>query len=254
MLDGSSTVTSMCSDRDVSIARARTIAQVHGGVATRAMLRAEGLSTGLVRAQEQAGRWSRLGRHTLGVTVREPGPDGLRWRAVWESGPGAVLDGVSALQATGLTGWSEPVIHVTVPAGNRVHHIAEVCLHRLNDSGPVLRAGVPRTRPEVAVVRAARWAATDRQAATLLAMTMQQRLAHPERVAAVWSRVQRCARRQLLEQVVADVCRRAQSLDELDFASLCRRRGFPSRPGRWSVAGAAVGSTWMWPGRTLVST
>lgn len=217
----------MGSHREQMLTRARQVAEAHDGVATRVMLRSEGLSTGPIRAQEQAGRWSRLGRHTLGVTVREPGPAGLRWRAVWESGPSAVLDGVSALRAAGLTGWTEPVIHVTVPAGNRVHHIAGVCLHRLDDEGSVLRAGVPRTRPEIAVVRAATWAATDRQAATLLAMTMQQRLAHPDRVTAAWQAVRRCSRRQLLHQVVADVCRGAQSLDELDFAARCRRRGLP---------------------------
>lgn len=224
----------MGSDRDVLIARATVLADAHGGVATRGMLRTEGLPPGLVRAQERAGRWSRLGRHTLGVSARDPGEEGLRWRAVWESGPRAVLDGVSALHAAGLTGWAEPVIHVTVPSGNRVHRIAGVRLHRLDDQGPVLRVGVPRTRPEVAVVRAARWAATDRQAATLLAMTMQQRLAHPDRVIAVWETVLRCSRRRLLEQVVTDVCRGAQSLDELDFAALCRRRGLPE-PSRQVV-------------------
>jgi len=77
------------------------------------------------------------------------------------------------------------------------------------------------------VVRAAIWAPTDRQAATLLAMTMQQRLAHPARVSAAWAAVQRCHRRSLLQQVVVDVCNGAQSLDELDFASMCRQRGLP---------------------------
>ncbi len=77
------------------------------------------------------------------------------------------------------------------------------------------------------MVRAAIWAPTDRQAATLLAMTMQQRLAHPARVSAAWAAVQRCHRRSLLQQVVVDVCNGAQSLDELDFASMCRQRGLP---------------------------
>jgi very-short-patch-repair endonuclease len=152
---------------------------------------------------------------------------GRWWWAVWESGPGAVLDGVTALQAAGLTGWSEPVVHVSVPARNRVHRLEGVRVHRLRTVAPVMSAGVPRTRPEVAAVRAAVWAPTDRQAATVLAMTMQQRLAHPRRVEAAWAAVSRCARRELLHEVVRDVCDGAHSLAELDFARMCRRRGLP---------------------------
>ncbi len=209
------------------VMRAQTIAKDHGGLATRNMLRAEGLTLSFIRAQERAGRWTRMGRHTLGITCAVPNVDGSRWLAVWESGPRAFLDGVSALQAAGLTGWTEQAIHVTVVAGNRVHRRPGVRIHRLDPGGGIIRAGVPRAVPEVAAIRAAQWAASDRAAATLLAMTMQQGLAHPQRLSDRWATVRRSPRRELLDQVLLDVCRGAQSLGELDFAVLCRKRGLP---------------------------
>lgn len=191
------------------------------------MLVAAGITRDAVRAQVTAGRWRALGVHT--IAVAEGDDPGLRrqWRAVWEAGSGAVLDGVSSLQAAGLTGWSERMVHVSVPGRCRAHHVEDVRVHRLRELGPTLRAGIPRTVPEVAAIRAAEWAASDRQAATVLAMTMQQRLARPDRVLEVWRSVRRSRRRALLEQVVRDVCDGGHSLAELDFAALCRARGLP---------------------------
>ncbi|MGC1208992.1 MAG: hypothetical protein WA880_13640 [Ornithinimicrobium sp.] len=217
----------MSGSRAELLTRAHAIADNHGGLATRGMLHAEGLTVSFVRAQERAGRWTRLGRHTLGISCAVPDVEGSRWLAVWESGPRAFLDGVSALQAAGLTGWAEKAIHVTVVAGNRVHPRPGVRIHRLDPAGGVIRAGIPRSVPEVAAIRAAQWAASDRAAATLLAMTMQQGLAHPQRLSDRWATVRRSPRRALLDKVILDVCRGAQSLGELDFAVLCRKRGLP---------------------------
>lgn len=203
------------------------VAQTHSGVAKCSGLVQAGISRDVIRAEIEAERWIRMGRHTVGITSERDTEAALRWRAVWESGSGVVLDGVTSLQAAGLTGWSEDLIHVSVPGNSRVHAVDGVRAHRLRRVGEAITAGIPRTKPEVAVIRAAMWAGTDRQAATLLAMTMQQRLARPDRVLDVWSRVRRCRRRALLAQVVADVCDGAHSLDELDFAAMCRARGLP---------------------------
>jgi hypothetical protein len=213
---------------------AAEVAGPQGGVATRRMLVTAGITPDAVRAEIAAGRWTSLGVHTVAVTDGPGSTEALRWRAVWESGSGAVLDGVTALQACGLTGWTEPVIHVSVPGRCRVNRVDGVRAHRLREVGATVRAGTPRTPPEVAVVRAACWAASDRRAATILAMTMQQRLAHPERVLEVWRSVRRCSRRAFLELVVRDVCDGAHSLGELDFAALCRARGLPE-PTRQAV-------------------
>ena len=131
----------MSDSRAELVMRAQTIAKDHGGLATRNMLRAEGLTLSFIRAQERAGRWTRMGRHTLGITCAVPNVDGSRWLAVWESGPRAFLDGVSALQAAGLTGWTEQAIHVTVVAGNRVHRRPGVRIHRLDPGGGIIARG-----------------------------------------------------------------------------------------------------------------
>ncbi|MGB3764169.1 MAG: hypothetical protein WA966_13215, partial [Ornithinimicrobium sp.] len=138
----------MRSDREELMARARAVAHRHAGVATRMMLRDVGLTVSFIRAQESADRWTRLGRHTLGITCTTPDFEGRHWVAIWESGPGAVLDGVSALHASGLTGWTEPYIHMTVPSGHRAHPLPGVRLHRLDEAGPVVRRGLRRTVPE----------------------------------------------------------------------------------------------------------
>jgi hypothetical protein len=213
---------------------AEEVAAPQSGVATRRMLVAAGITRDAIRAQITAGRWQAWGVHTVEVAR---GGDPLvrqQWRAVWEAGSGAVLDGVSSLQAAGLAGWTERMVHVSVPGRCRAHRVDGVRVHRLRELGPTLRAGVTRTAPEVAVIRAAEWAASDRQAATVLAMTMQQRLARPDRVLDVWRSVRRSRRRALLEQVVRDVCDGAHSLGELDFAALCRARGLPE-PTRQAV-------------------
>jgi hypothetical protein len=49
-----------------------------------------------VRTEIRAGRWSAGGVHTVVAGPSITDQRGLLRRAVWESGPGAVLDGVSA--------------------------------------------------------------------------------------------------------------------------------------------------------------
>lgn len=213
--------------RDERHAVAAAVAWRHGGVATQVLLRTAGLTGRDIRTEVDAGRWQRLGRHTVGVLTPEPTGEGAWWWAVWESGPGAVLDGVTALQASGLTGWQDERIHVSVPCQSRAHRLPGVVLRRPRRVPPTMPVGVPRIRPEHAAVRAAQWAVSDRQAATVLAMTVQQRLVLPQRLLDAWGHVRRARRRRFLHQVLRDVCDGAQSLGELDFAALCRARGLP---------------------------
>lgn len=195
-------------------------------MARRQQLVRAGLSTDDIRTELETGRWVRLGRHTIGVTVREPAGLARCWWAVWEAGPGAALDGVTSLQVAGLQNWRQPALHVSVPSKNAAHALPGVVLHRPRHLGPVITAGLPRTRPEKALVRAVQWASSDRQAATLLAMAVQQRLVSPARVLQEWLALRRRTRR--LDPVVRDVCDGAHSLGELDFVGMCRRRGLPA--------------------------
>ena len=96
----------------------------------------------------------------------------------------------------------------------------------------------------MAAIRAAQWAGSDRQAATLIAMTIQQRLATPDALLAAWGAIRRSPRRGLLGAVIADVCDGAHSLNELDFARLCRRAGLPA-PQRQVVRAGKHGRVYL---------
>ena len=223
---------------------ARALAQQHDGVVTRRMLADAGLTPGQVRREIEAGAWHVVGLHTLAVSGVAPQGAGVWWRALWESGQHAVLDGPTALLAGGLRGWTEELVHVTVPNRARVRAIAGVRHHRVRDRGPIIDAGLRRTRPEVAALRAAMWAASDRQAATVLAMSIQQRLVPPDRVLQRWADVAHSPRRRLLDAVIRDLCDGAHSLGELDFARLCRERGI-EEPTRQAVRTGARGRVYL---------
>jgi hypothetical protein len=91
----------------------------------------------------------------------------------------------------------------------------------------LLTAGVPRVRPAVAAVRAALWAASDRQAALILTMVVQQRLVTVAALTEAASTVRRHRRRKFLLRLLVDLQGGIQSMAELDFARMCRTSGLP---------------------------
>lgn len=208
--------------------RARAVAEPHGGVAHRRDLRAVGVNRDAVRGEVEAGRWVALGKHTVVVVARESWSRRAAWfHAIWEAGAGAALDGVAALHASGLDGFTHDVIDIAVPTRNRTHRVKGVRLRQYRTMPPVIEGGVRRVRPEVAALNAARWAKTDRTAALLLVMVVGQRIITPEQLLAAFQVLRRCARRRFLTQVILDICDGARSLGESHFARLCRRYGLP---------------------------
>ena len=108
-----------------------------------------------------------------------------------------------------------------------------------------MRSGIPRSLPAVATVQAALWARTDREAALLLVAPIQQRLASAEAVAEVLSPGSReTSGARSLRAVVLDVTDGVRSLNELDFATLCRRRGLPE-PDRQAVVRTPDGRAYL---------
>ncbi len=209
----------------------------HGGVISRAELRSLGWDRDAVARQVRAERWVRHGRQTVAVHTGPLGPEALRWRAIWEVGSRiALLDGVSALHAAGLTGYAEEQVHVSVVHTARVRQPDGVRLHKVarRVDGEVAGGSLPRTSPAVASVRAAHWAVSDRQAALVLVMPVQQRLVTGRQLVEAVRLVRGRTRRALVARVAADVADGAQSLGELDFAALCRARGLPT-PSRQVV-------------------
>ena len=84
-----------------------------------------------------------------------------------------------------------------------------------------------RTSPHVATLHAAAWATSDRQAMFTVVSVLQQRLTSPERLKSTLSSMPRLRRHQLIGEMACEYAAGAQSLNELDFAALCRRHFVP---------------------------
>ncbi len=209
--------------------RAALAADDYGGVLSRRLLRELGVDRNALAREVAAGRWRRHGHETVAVHTVALGDVARRWRSIWEVGAGAaVLDGVSALQAAGVTGFGEAVEHVSVPRAVHPRRVSGVRIHRIERGpGELAVAGIPRVRPATAAIRAASWAVSDRQAALVLALVVQQRVVTAGQLLVAASAVPVRSRRALILLLAADVAAGAQSLGELDFASLCRRHGLP---------------------------
>lgn len=220
--------------RRLAIAEA---ADKHGGVLSRALLRSLGAHRHVIRHAVASGRWRLLGDQTVAVHTGPVSETGDRWRAVWETGLRiAALDGATALQQAGMTGFTTDGIHVSIPHGSDPGLIHGVQLHRVirRVPGEVVPSGIPRTRTAVAAIRATHWAVSNRQAALVLAMPVQQRIVTPSQLREAAFAVRGRTRRAFIRQVVADVVDGAHSLGELDFARMCRLRGLPE-PSRQVV-------------------
>lgn len=227
------------------------------GVTCRDALQAVGVSYVDIRTEVAAGRWRCHGGQTVALHTGPLSIEAERWRALWEAGAKvAVLDGVTALQVAGLRHYDDTTIHLSVvhtawvktPCGSRVHKL----IRRLPDE--VVTAGIPRTRAAVAALRAAYWATTDRQAALILLMTVQQRLATPEQLVERAGQLRGRKRRRFIRLLLGDISDGVQSLGELDFARLCRARGLPE-PSRQVVRRGPGGRIYLdvrWEGSGLV--
>lgn len=234
-----------------------------------------GITREEVRSEVRGGRWQQLRRHTICVdaTLAEDPvpaagerPSPARWHdgepscrsvalrpagwpasaawAVWESGSGAVLDGVSALLAAGLADYREDRIFVTIARGRRAVRLPGVALHIRRDVVPAPGSGLPRVRTETAVVNAAAWAVSERQAALLVVLAVQQGMTTASRLMREVARRGRVRRRGFLYRLLRDVQGGARALGELDFARLCRAHGIPP-PSRQRVRSGPRGRIYL---------
>ena len=226
------------------------------GVLTLGRLQALGFDHAAVSREVENDRWTRLGTHTVALHTGPVDPAAQRWRAVWEVAERvALVDGVTALQAAGLTGYTDDVIHVSVPRGAQCPQVAGVRIHRVTRrADEAVGSGLPRARVEVAALRGAAWARTDRQAALVLCLAVQQRLTTGHRLLAALPQVRNRGRRPFVRQVLRDLADGAHSLGELDFAEMCRRHGVPP-PDRQVLRRTALGRVYLdarWAGTRFV--
>jgi len=210
--------------------RARELADDYGGVLSRALLRGCDVDHEMVRREIAAERWMGHGHQTVAMTTAPLSAAARRWRAVWETGlKVAALDGSTALQHAGLTGFDDGLVHLSVKHTAEVTPLDGVRIHKVirRLEHEVIHAGIPRTRPSVAAVRAAHWAVSDRQAALVLVMPVQQRLCTGAQLVEAESLIRGRNRRRLIHVLVHDIADGAHSLGELDVVAACRRRGLP---------------------------
>lgn len=212
------------------------LAADQGGVISLRQAYAIGVTRAQVRADVRALRWRRVGRQCLAVHTGELGQEGQLWSAVLDAGPRACLDGASSLVAAGLKNFSTDSIRVSLPRGAKVVRSAQVDVRQTRRLRPddLVGTGVPRTRNEVAAIRAALWARSDREAELVLTMAVQQKLTTPVDLAGALLLVRRDRRRMLVNETVLEISGGAQSLGEIDVARACRDRGLPE-PSRQSL-------------------
>lgn len=197
-----------------------------------------------LRRLVSSGRWARPCR---GVLVAHNGPltrTQRAWVAALYAGRGrpAPLAGLSALVAHGLRGYPSDRVHVCLPIDMHCPSgLPFLVVHRTRCLGPedLHRAPPPRTAPARSVLDAARWAANDDLARTIIAAAFQQRLDAGSMRAAL-GRLTRVSRRDVIVTTINDAAGGSESVSELDFLRLCRLNGLPV-PSRQVVVRDAIG-------------
>lgn len=215
---------------DARLVEARTLAAPQGGVLSRPQLYALGVTRWEIRGEVRAHRWKLIGDQSVCLHNGVISETGHAWAAVFQGGPRACLDGASALVAGGLERFTVDRIRVSVPRGARVRRtrLYDIRQTRRWSSTDLAASGIPRTRPEVAAVRAALWAVSDKQAVYVLTLVVQQGLAVPERLGIEALRVKRDKRRALIQTTIIDLIGGARSLGEIDVVRELTRRGLPA--------------------------
>jgi hypothetical protein len=193
------------------------------------------LSSGAIRHRLVAGVWQQVHWGVyLTREVQALGDNQQRMIASLAAGNGqpAPLGGRSALQMVGLRGFAAVPVHVLLPGRLRDHDpppFAVVHRTRLLQSGELHRTtSPPCTVAGRAVVDAAQWAASDHEAAILVAAAFQQRLVGIDDLTAALARQPRARRRALVADVAHDAAGGAHSLPEIEYLRLCRRAGLPT--------------------------
>lgn len=224
--------------------RVHDVASRQSGIVSVHQALRSGLTRQEVEADVRARRWQRAGHQCLVVHTGPLVREAVEWLAVLDSGPRACLDGASSLVRAGLKNFEVERVRVSVPRGvpvtrNELWDVRQTRRLRMDD---LAEDSIPRTRSEVAAVRAALWARTDREAGLVVSMAVQQRVTTPQLMAAEMVRVRRDRRRLLLNELIIEVGGGAESLGEIDVARECRERGLPE-PSR-QVKRQGRGSRW----------
>jgi very-short-patch-repair endonuclease len=203
------------------------------------------------RAHIAAGRWLDVPQRGVVVLSIASASQRTLWLSLARVGPSARLGGASALEVDGLKGYAEPSARIWVPKGHAKHRVPGVTLHetrRWKASQDATVWGLPRSLPGVAVAQGVAWAKSLRQAALIVTMSVQQRLVGAQDIAVQVDRLGGHPFRRAILATLTDVVGGAHSMNELDFAAMCRARGIPEPERqvrrRTSAGHIAVDACW----------
>lgn len=159
------------------------------------------------------------------ASARRPDKSALAWAAVLHCGPTALLGGRNALVLHGWRAALSTPFDVVVPVTSHVRERKGWLRVRRLAKVPDSNASPPRVAVHKSVIQAAGWARTDREAIYVVVSALQQRLTAPDHLL---NRLPRNAKRaRMIREMVTEYRSGIQSLNELDFAGLCRRCGLP---------------------------
>jgi hypothetical protein len=185
------------------------------------------------------GTWRRASRD---VVVNHNGPltaEQKLWVVVKAAPRRSALAGRTAIQLSGMKGFESDRIYVTIPCGTSMPRFSDLepVVHYsryldLRDVNPV--AQPCRMHPARALLDAAAWADTDRQARAILLAGVQQRLVRPKHLTEALPRRGPCLRRGLIEETIADAEGGIASVPERDFEEIRRQWGLAT-PARQRV-------------------
>lgn len=213
----------------------RQLAGQQGGVVTRAQLRSLGVSRWHVRDQIAAERWVARSSTVISTFTGAMTRQQLMWLGVLQGGPRALVGGLTAAEAHGLTNWHRETITVLVPYGDDIQEpldgIDFVRTRKAIDSFRSTSHELPLMKLEPAVLMWAAQERSDRTSQGVLAAVVQQRLTTPELLVAWLTDLKPLRKAPLFRRALAEMSDGAQSLSEMEFRRLCRRFGI-ARPAQ----------------------
>jgi very-short-patch-repair endonuclease len=110
--------------------RCRALLASQEGMVANWQLTSAGVSPSTVRNLVRYGRWRRVNRGVYAAFTGTPGRRAQLWAAVLRAGPAAMLSHESAAEVYGLAARLGRLIHVTVPATQRVQPTPGIVVHR----------------------------------------------------------------------------------------------------------------------------
>ena len=197
------------------------------GVATRAQLRAAGVTDGQIRAAIAARRWQAFGRttvvmHNAALTERQ-----REWVAVLLVPKPAALAGLTGACLAGLSGFTDDRVHVLVEHATHTGLPSWIAIHESRRFSPsdIVALQPPRTAPARCVVDAATWSRSARRACAILCAAVQQRITTSNRLAAALTVAGSVRHVQVMRAVLGDISGGGHTLAEIDLAPLARAAG-----------------------------